>query len=583
RLKGEGQNTQGLGARIWLYNQEGVQRVDQMPGRGFQSSVSPVLHFGLGNSSKIDSLRITWQSGKTSLLKSVEGDHELILEESAAAGSAVVTPQINSLYTEIPSSLPGTFSIEKVNDFKRQPLLVNPLSATGPCLVKVDFNRDGLEDIFEGASGGKPATIYLQQKNGSFIKSFQPELDKDLGSQDADAVMFDANNDGYLDLYVCKGGYHQFESEDSLLQDRLYLNDGSGRLASQQSFLPSMRVSKSCVRMADIDGDGDLDLFVGGRVIPGRYPETPESFLLINDGKGRFSNQIDKFCPELKRIGMVTDAAWTDMNNDKLPDLVVVGEWMPVLVFINGKQHLTNKTMDYFERQYNGWWNSLLCTDLNGDGRPDLVVGNLGLNTQCKVSEHKPAELYYKDFDHNGSIDPILCFYIGDTSYPYVSRDELLEQLTVMRTRFPDYNSYADARLENIFTPAELEGVKKLRADFLESACFVSTGKQKYKLVPLPIQAQFSPVFTINSGDYNKDGHPDLLFCGNMNSARLRFGKYDANYGLIMSGDGQGNFKSMGQRQSGLHLRGDVRSVIKIGDRLIFGIGGAPPVVYKSR
>ena len=277
---------------------------------------------------------------------------------------------------------------------------------------------------------------------------------------------------------------------------------------------------------------------------------------------------------------MVTDAAWIDLNGDKKEDLIVVGEWMPVTVFINVNGKFENKTNDYFDKQYSGWWNKLLTGDFNHDGKPDLIIGNLGLNTQCKASDKEPAEMYYKDFDDNGSVDPVLCFYIKDTSYPYVTRDELLDQMSTMRTRYTDYKSYADAKITDIFTAEELRDAGHLKANFLKTACFISGSDGKFHEKPLPLQAQFSPVFTITSLRNNTDGNEDILLCGNINHARLRFGKYDANYGILLKNDGKGNFTYVNQRQSGFHLTGDVRSVININNTLLFGINQSDIKAY---
>lgn len=344
-----------------------------------------------------------------------------------------------------------------------------------------------------------------------------------------------------------------------------------------------MRTSKGCVRVADINADGHPDLFIGGRVIPGRYPETPTSYILINDGKGHFEDATKAISASLQKIGMVTDAAWIDLNADKKEDLVIVGEWMPVTVFINVNGKLENQTTAYFDKQYSGWWNKLLTGDFNHDGKPDLIIGNLGLNTQCKASSKEPAEMYYKDFDDNGSVDPIFCFYIKDTSYPYVTRDELLDQMSSMRTRYTDYKSYADVTINDIFTKDELKDAAHLQANYLKTAYFVSGSDGKFHEQTLPLQAQFSPVYTITPVKNDKDSADDILLCGNINHARLRFGKYDANYGVLLHNDGKGNFSYVNQQKSGFKLRGDVRSVINVNNTLLFGINQSGILAYTTR
>ncbi len=554
-----------------------------MPARGFQSSVSPLLHFGLGKDSLVDIVKVIWLSGRQQVIKKVKANQIITLKENDATDTYKYSQQVKSFFHEVNAPIYYRNAANEVNDFKRQTFLINPLSFTGPCLIKADVNGDGLEDIYAGGGSMQAAALSIRQKNGKFIQKPQQAFEVDKLSEDADAAFFDANGDGFIDLYVVSGGYHSYMAGNQFLQDRLYLNDGKENFTRANNSLPQMLVSKSCVRVGDINGDGHPDLFVGGRVIPGRYPETPQSYLLINDGKGHFTDQITTIAPSLQKIGMVTDAAWIDINGDNKKDLIVIGEWMPVTVFINNNGKLENRTKDYFDKEYSGWWNRLSVGDFNNDGKPDLIIGNMGLNTQCKVSDKQPAEMYYKDFDGNGSVDPILCFYMNDTSYPYVTRDELFDQLSMLRTRFPDYKSYADATLKDIFTEDELKDARHLQSNYLKTAYFQSGADGKFHEKTLPLQAQFSPVFTITQLDYNKDGNKDILLCGNINHARLRFGKYDANYGVLMKGDGKGNFSYINQQQSGFHLKGDVRSVVQLNNTLLFGINQQPIKAYNLK
>jgi hypothetical protein len=583
RLAGSGGNTAGIGAKVTLYAGGQQQYQEQMPARGFQSSVSPVLHFGLGADQQPDSLRIVWPGGRQQVLKNVKANQLLILDENNTTGIYRRPALVQPVFREVKAPIAFSHQKKNVNDFKRQPLLVNPASFSGPCLVKGDVNGDGREDVYAGGAAGQAGALYLQQQNGSFQHKANPAFTADKGSEDADALFFDANGDGRADLYVVSGGYDNFLPDDALLQDRLYLGDGRGGFARSADALPAMRSSKSCVRAADINGDGQADLFVGGRVVPGRYPEAPRSYVLLNTGKGRFQDATARIAPRLQHIGMVTDAAWQDLDGDEQPELVVVGEWMPVTVFRNTKGKLTDHTEAFFSKKYRGWWNKLLVGDFNGDQRVDLVVGNLGLNAQCQVSDKEPAELFYKDFDDNGSVDPILCFYMQGKSYPYVTRDELLDQVSMMRTRFPNYASYAGATLQQVFTPEELAGVEHLSANILATAYFEGSASGRFVQKALPLAVQAAPVYALTALDYNGDGRQDLLVAGNMNQARLRFGKYDANYGLLLQGDGKGGFQEVPQRQSGFSLKGDVRSIIQINNTLLFGINQQDVKAYKNK
>ena len=583
KLKGEAKNTDGIGAKAFLYSKGKLQYLEQMPARGYQSTVSPILHFGLGAETAADSIRIVWLSGKEQIIRNVKVDQVLVVAEKEATEKYIAPAPPAPLFEEVKPPIDFISAANTVNDFKRTPLLINPLSFAGPCMAKADVNGDGLDDVFAGGGSGQQCNIYLQDRNQRFVLKSQPAFEADKLCEDADAVFADVNQDGFPDLYVASGGYHNYAPEDAAFQDRLYINDGKGNFTKAPNALPAMQVSKSCVRPQDFNGDGYIDFFVGGRVIPGQYPETPQSFLLINDGKGNFKNDIASVAPALQHLGMVTDAAWVDMNNDRKQDLVVAGEWMPVTVFINAGGKLENKTKDFFDNEYSGWWNRLTVADLNKDGKPDLVAGNTGLNTQCVASDKEPAELFYKDFDNNGSIDPILCFYIQHKSYPYVTRDELLDQMSMMRTRFADYKSYADASMNKVFLKEEMENAKKLQANYLKTAYFESGADGKLHQKELPLQAQFAPVFTITVLDYNKDGNQDVLLCGNINKARMRFGKSDANYGVLLKGDGKGGFTYISQQVSGFKLSGDVRCVLPLNDFLVFGINQQQVKAYKLK
>ncbi|MDW7693746.1 VCBS repeat-containing protein [Flammeovirgaceae bacterium SG7u.111] len=581
KLEGEGQNTFGLGAKVTVYSNGKKQFLEQMPTRGFQSSVSPVLHFGLGKTAKIDSVRIDWPSEKSQTLTNLQPDQTIALKETEAQPKASRMTVEKSMFQKEASPISFQHKKNAVNDFKRQPLIVNPQSFDGPCLVKGDVNNDGLADVFVGGSEGQASQLFVQLSNGKFQASSVGVFEENSKSEDINALFFDANNDGFQDLYVCSGGYNNFYPTDEALQDRFYLNKGNGSFEIAAA-LPQMLTSSSCVAASDINKDGFQDLFVGSKVIPGEYPETPASYILMNTGKGTFEIKTDEVAPALAQAGMVTDATWADLNADGKEELILAGNWMPIQVFANSDGKLEEKTSDFFNKNYSGWWNKLLVEDLNNDGILDIVAGNFGLNSQCQVSDEQPGELYYKDFDNNGAIDPIFCFYIQGKSYPSVTRDELLEQITKLRSRFQNYDSYADAQIGDIFSEEELKGAKHLEINELNTVYFQGKKGGKFEQKTLPSQVQYSPIHSITVLDYDADGIQDLLLCGNTNQARLRFGKTDANFGTLLKGDANGNFSYVPQHRSGFRLSGDVRSVIKLNEILLFGINQSEIKAYSK-
>ncbi len=584
KLNGENGNKMGIGAKVYLYAQGNTQYQEQMPTRGYQSNVSFMMNFGLGKNTKIDSVKVVWNSDKSQVLTNVQANRTLVLEEKNAASKANFGIPNNTIFTEIPSPIISVQNKTTHNDFKRQPLLTNSQSYISPVMTKGDVNKDGLEDIFVGGSYGKGSELYIQS-SGTSLQFTKKAFPSNPNADVSDAVFFDANGDGFQDIYVAYGGYGNFTENDPNLQDQLFLNNGKGEFQLSTSALPTMLTSTGCVRVADINGDSKPDLFVGGRVSVGKYPNIPRSYVLINDSKGNGSSpRFKENTPEeLKNIGMVSDAAFVDLNKDKKQELIIVGEWMPITVFENENGKLTNKTEKYFDRKLSGWWNKLTVEDLNRDGSPDLLVGNLGLNSQAKASEKQPLELYYKDFDDNGSIDPILCMYIQGKSYPYLTRDELLEQVPTKRPKFTSYDSYSNATLTDIFGEDELKDAKKLEANYLKTALLIQNQQGKFEEKPLPFEVQFAPVYTITITDYDQDGKKDLILCGNLNKARLKFGKYDANYGLLLKGDGKGQFASIPQRQSGFNLQGDVRSAVSIKNHILFGINQKDVRAFKTK
>ena len=455
-------------------------------------------------------------------------------------------------------------------------------SHCGPVLETADVDGNGTLDLFIGADKSTEPRLMLQTPEGKF-------LDKPLEGEhtlrtDTDVLFFDANADNHIDLLIGSGGYHDYQAQDTVLKDQLYLNDGSGTYHMAPQALPYIVKSSSGLSAADFDQDGDMDVFIGGSAVPGRYPESYESHLLLNDGRGKFKT-FAPLPPTLENAGLVTDSYWTDLNGDKFPDLLLIGEYMPIRVFINNKgQSFTDATDAYFDEPLSGLWSKIVASDFDKDGDLDFVVGNFGHNSQLQVSHEKPAILLYNDFDQNGSIDPVLAYYIGDKSYPFASRDDMVNQMIPLRRKFTSYQAYSEAQVEDILTPEQLTNARKVYLNEL-STIYLENKGGSLVTHKLPIEAQFAPVAAIATGDFNGDGNDDLLLGGNQSYIRIRLGVIDANYGMVFLGDGKGGFTYLSQKESGLDVRGDVKSIKTITiqgiPHLFFGISNAKVEVYK--
>ena len=509
-LQGINKNTKAVGSEIRVYTDGNEQFQECMPFRGFQSSMSYEIHFGIdANITSIDSIMVTWPEGQTDVYKNITPDQKLELKEKLDSKNKFKAPDPpKSLFSRVDSPIKFQHEEYGFNDFKRQPLLLNMLTHCGPIMAVGDINGDKKLDVFVGGAKGTSGKIFVQRSEGLFVDSRQTFDQNDILRTDAGAIFFDADGDGDADLYIASGGYEDYQPHDLLLQDRLYINNGFGSFSLAEKALPPMLESKSCVKAADFDGDGDIDLFVGSRVTPGQYPVPPKSYLLQNDGSGHFTNIIATSLPDLEQAGMITDATWTDVNHDNLPDLVVVGEFMPIQVFVNiSGSNFKNATNQYFNTPLTGLWTKMIAGDFDHDGDDDFVIGNFGLNSQMKVNQNEPLELVYKDFDHNGTIDPIFTSYIDGKAYPMASRDELINQIYSLNKKFTTYASYANAQLSDIFSPDELKDATVLKAETLKTIYLENKGDQ---FIPheLPIQAQFAPVYAITTLDYNDDGNP---------------------------------------------------------------------------
>jgi len=563
-LRGSGGNTGGIGAKVIIRNHGTVQMLEQMPTRGFQSSVDPRLHFGLGLSSRIDSLIVIWPDRRYQVLTNVAADHFIELSQKDAAGRYDYTtgPARQPLFADVTARTGIDFKHEEnaFFDYNREPLMPHLLSTEGPALAIADVNGDGLDDIYVGGAKWQAGRLFIQRGDGRFESSNERVFGADSLYEDVDAAFFDANGDGHPDLYVVSAG-NEFSGTDEALRDRLYINDGHGNFHRDTSALPPFFENGSCVVPGDFNGDGHIDLFIGSRVVSRRYGLTPRSHLLQNDGTGHFTDVTLDKAPGLSEAGMVSSAVWVDYDNDGKLDLIVVGEWMPIRVFHQENGRFVDRTSEAGFTGTNGWWNTVSAADLNGDGRKDLVLGNLGLNSYIRASTKEPARLYVNDFFSTGSVKQILTFYKHGVSYPLAGRDELVGLMPSLRSKYPSYADFGDSRIEDILPASELRQAKVLEAQNLASSVALNNGNGTFKLMQLPVEAQFSPIYATLAEDFDGDGHADLLVAGNFYGVPPVLGRYDASYGLMLRGDGKGGFTSVDMESSNLVIKGEVRDM----------------------
>jgi hypothetical protein len=564
RLEGSVGNTFGIGAKVFVGAGGKVQLVEQMPTRGFQSSVDPTLHFGLGKAPGVDSVVVVWPDDLFEVLRDVAVNQELLLRHADASGVweyGSGSPQV-SRFTDV-SEQSGISFRHRENrffDFTREPLMPHPVSKEGPGFAVGDVDGDGLGDLFVGGAKHQAAALFVQKPDGVFQGVPMPAFQADSLHEDVDAVFFDADGDSDLDLYVVSAG-NEFWGDVEPLLDRLYLNDGTGTFERSREALPELYQNGATVAPADFDGDGDIDLFVGGRVVSREYGRAPRSHLLENDGSGRFTDVTQRRGPDLAALGLVTGAAWARTEGEALPDLVVVGEFMPVRVFRAEGGILVDATEDAGLRGSQGWWSSVAAVDLDGDDSDDLVLGNLGLNSYLKASPTEPIRMYVNDFGRDGSLEQILTSYRGGVSYPLATRDELLQRLPQLRARFPKYADYGASRIEDIFPAEELRRADVLEISRLESSIAMRQTDGSFSLTALPLEAQLSPVYAIAADDFDGDGAWDLLLGGNLHGAQPSLGRYDASFGTLLMGDGRGAFAVVDPAEVGLYIDGQVRGL----------------------
>ncbi|RRA99158.1 VCBS repeat-containing protein [Larkinella rosea] len=587
KLVGDSLNTAGLGAKVSLYaGKNDVQYLENSPYRGFQSSVESVLHFGLGKTATADSLLIQWPDGKRTILRNVKANQVITVRHKDAVRGPVLPEKPKPvLFAEVAARLSIDFRHQENEyaDFKVEHLLPHKYSQSGPGIAVGDVNGDGREDFFVGNSSGYPGKLFLQTADGRFTGK---EFNLDQPLEDLGVLLFDADGDNDLDLFIVSGSNEQM-AETSYYQPRLYRNDGQGNFSRDPSALPRITDSGSCVVAADYDRDGDLDLFVGGRVYPGKYPLPARSYILRNDG-GKFSNVTDEVGGKaLSRVGLVTSALWTDFDNDGQIDLMVAGEWMPVTVFKNDQGRFTNVSESLGLQHTRGWWNSLASGDFDNDGDMDYVLGNCGQNSRYKPTADEPIAVYAKDFDQNGTLDPVLTYYLQGQQQATHARDELIGQMNFMRRRFLKYADYAKSSFADLFMEEELKGAYVLTCDRFESVYLQNEGNGKFTLKPLPVQVQFAPLYGMTSLDVDQDGFLDLLTVGNSYATEVTIGRYDASIGLYLKGDGKGNFQPTPVTESGFTTTGDAKGLAtlhtKTGQHLVLVTQNSGPLLAFSQ
>jgi hypothetical protein len=569
-LKGSGKNPFGLGAQVTAYLPDRSLFIEQNNMRGFQSTVDHRLHLGLGPHEQIDSLRVNWPDGRSQTLRQVAADQKLLLrQEEASLSPALSPPSSPPLFKEQNLDLAYKHQENPFKDFSRDRLLFHMLSAEGPKVAVGDVNGDGRDDFYVCGAKDQAGSLFIQKRNGTFKTRDEKLFEEDQVSEDVDALFFDADGDGDLDLYVASGG-NEFPPSSSALLDRLYLNRGRGRFSKSPQLLPVSRYeSSSCVEAADFDRDGDLDLFVGVRLRPFLYGVPVNGYLLENDGKGTFRDVTAEKAPALQKLGMITDGLWLDYDQDRDLDLVVVGEWMPITVLENQAGQLVDVSERAGLSQTHGFWNCLQAGDVDKDGDLDLLVGNHGQNTRIRVSPEKPASLYVNDFDGNGKAEQMIFVYNGPEAYPLALKPELVMQMPVLKKKYLKHENYQEQKAEDIFSTAQLEKAVKQTAAHNETALLINDGKGGFSLKPLPIEAQFSPTYGLLIRDFDKDGNPDILLAGNFHRAKPEIGMYDANYGLFLKGDGKGDFTPTRPGVSGFFVMGEVRELesLRVGNR----------------
>lgn len=559
KLNGPEKNKDGIGAKVSLYYDGKLQQFfQQKTVRGYLSSNDPIVHFGMSKKDKVDSVVVVWQDGKSSMLSNIQTNQVVSVDYSTAVSSINRLPNYTPLFKEVSATIlsaPFLHAENKYDEYKDQVLLPHEFAKNGPFIAKADINGDGAEDFYIGGAKNQSAGLYIQLGN-RFIKKSIPLFDADRNYEDMGAVFFDSDNDGDQDLYVVSGG-SEFDQGSPMYQDRLYLNDGKGNFS--KSVLPKTISSGSCVAIADYDGDGDIDIFRGGEVVAHQYPQSPVSYLLVNE-KGKFIDKTKEIAPELVQAGMVKSAVWADMNGDKKSELIIAGEWMPLKIFTFNNGKMKNSSASYSLANTEGWWNKLIADDIDGDGDLDIVAGNLGENYKFQASMKKPFEVYAKDFDGNGTNDIFLAKHLSDKVVPIRGRECTSQQCPMIAQKFPTYLSFAESELSGILGEEALKTALHYKAYHFYTTIFMN---EKGKLVAkkLPMEAQLSTVNGIIVKDFDGDGKKDILLAGNKFDVEVETTPADASPGLFLKGLGKMEFKSCKPMESGFFVPFNVKDI----------------------
>jgi hypothetical protein len=569
KLIGDAKNTGGIGATIRVYYGGKQQFYDQQPCRGYMSTVDAMAHFGLGAASIVDSLRIRWSDGKTQLLTNIKANQAITLQYKKSTGKLPA----GNLQRTIPifKSFENQSGIKYLSkekdaiDYNIQPTLPHKLSQYGPCIAVGDIDNNGYDDMYVGGAAGTKGVFFMQNKNGKFTMDNSRFLHEEYKEEeDMGAVIFDSNSDGWPDIYIVSGSY-EFPKNHTTAQDRLYINNKKGRFDRDYSAVPVEYDNGSCVRAADYDGDGDLDLFVGGRSVSGAYPSSPVSHIFRNDG-GRFTDVTAGICPDLVHGGMITDALWSDFDNDGRPDLVVVGEWMPVTFYKNNGNNFKKINSATNIDKHLGWWNSIVAGDFNNDGKTDYVAGNLGQNSNYKASATQPMTILGKDIDANGSFDAMIFCYMkaedgSQKQFPMHTRDDLISQVIGIRKNYPTYSSFGRATMQDLWNDKDRKNAIELTATDMNTCFIENKGDGKFNITALPLAAQTAPVYGMVAQDVDLDGNLDLIMAGNDFGMEPFTGRHDAFMGLYLKGNGKGGFTVVKMTESGVFISGDAKGL----------------------